>query len=203
MALTLGKSFDRNFNLRIPFLEGFYNIGVFFNKKSSFLLFRVDPDFSEIKAARHSTKINMFKNLEASKFCETFLKLHNYKNQNLDIQNQFHSIKDEYYLDVNFSINETITLSKINLDNERVLYDTLSLYGFNLSNHVNDFLFLISERQYIDRRMNKKIVRTTGLQISTSTALQTLDEFCIESKNFGKEGIEAPIMKTDEIIKLT
>ena len=42
MALKLGKSFDRNYNIRIPFLTGFYDIGIFFNKKSTFLLFSVD-----------------------------------------------------------------------------------------------------------------------------------------------------------------
>ena len=96
MALTLGKSFDRNYNIRIPFLDGYYNIGIFFNKRSTFLLFKVDPDFSIATNQKHGVKINMFKNLESSKFCETFINLHNYKKSTLDIINQFDNIKSEY-----------------------------------------------------------------------------------------------------------
>ena len=39
MGLNLGKQFNRNYNVRIPFLDGFYNIGVYFDKRSTFLLF--------------------------------------------------------------------------------------------------------------------------------------------------------------------
>ena len=78
MGLQLGKNFDRNYTIRVPFLDGHYNIGAFYNKRSSFLLFRVDPDFINKKVIDHSVKISMFKNLESSTFCETFLKLHSY-----------------------------------------------------------------------------------------------------------------------------
>ena len=88
--LSLGKSFNRNYNLRIPFYGGFYNIGIFFNDNSTFLLFSVNSDFSESKHnLADNIKVNMFKNIESSKFCETFLNLHNYQGVNLDIINQF------------------------------------------------------------------------------------------------------------------
>ena len=45
MGLTLGKSFNRCYTTRVPFLDGYYNIGTFFNKRSPFLLFRIDADF--------------------------------------------------------------------------------------------------------------------------------------------------------------
>ena len=84
MSLKLGKSFNRSYNIRIPILDGHYNIGIYFDKKSTFLLFRVDPDFSD-SSFKHNIKINMYKNLESSKFCETFIKLHNYRKNTLDI----------------------------------------------------------------------------------------------------------------------
>ena len=28
MPLQLGKSFDRNYNVRVPFLDGYYNAGI-------------------------------------------------------------------------------------------------------------------------------------------------------------------------------
>ena len=198
MGLELGRTFDRSYNLRISFSDGFFNLGVFFSKRSPFVLFRIDPDF---RTSRHesSVKINMFKSLEASKFCETFINLHNFRKNTLDILNQFHSIKDQYTDDVNFIFNETLNLAKVESD-DKVFYDTLTLYGFTLTSFSNDFVFVIAERQNIIKKLSKKVVRTTGLQISTTPALNLLDEFYNESKTSGKEGLEPKILSG--VIKL-
>jgi len=45
-------------------MKGFYNIGIYFDKKSTFLLFSIKPDFYESIEYEKSIKINMFKNLE-------------------------------------------------------------------------------------------------------------------------------------------
>ena len=102
MGLNLGKSFDRSYNIRLPFMNGYYDIGIFFNRKSTFLLFSVDSVGNDGQGA----KINMFKNLESAKFCETFLDLHNYRKNTLDILNQFKAIKPEYFHEVSFIMNE-------------------------------------------------------------------------------------------------
>lgn len=125
MSLQLGKSFNRNYKIRLPFLDGFYDVGLFYNNKSSFLLFSVDSDFTQSKSKdlKRSIKVAMFKNIESSKFCETFLNLHSYRNQSLDIINQFKEIKPEYTNDVNFLFNESVTMSKIVVDNSS-FYDS-------------------------------------------------------------------------------
>ena len=200
MPLTLGKIFNRNYHLRIPFLDSNYNVGVFFSKKSSFLLFNVKPEVSSELSYKRNVKINMYKNLSSSRFCETFLSLHNYKKETLDIVNQFESVKPEYHHEVNFILNETLTLSKINLE-DRELFDKVTIYGFTLSAYVNEFVFLIAERQNIVRRLRRKIVRTTALQIATTPALSLLEDFYEESKTAGKEGTRIRI-PSDEVIKL-
>lgn len=184
MSLTLGKSFDRSYNMRIPFLDGFYNIGGFFNKRSPHFLFNISPDFSNA-STNNGVKINMFKNLRSSKFAETFIQLHNFRKSTLDIMNQFEDIKSDYSFDIGFILNETLKLSKIEID-DRTLYDTLSLYGFTMTAFSNEFVFIIAERQNIITKLKKKVVRTTGIQIATSRALKLLDEFHEESKNDGK-----------------
>lgn len=108
MALKLGKSFNRNYNLRISILDGNYNVGVFFDKHSTFLLFTTEADFSSESLFKHNIKVNMFKNLESSKFCETFIKLHNFRNTTLDISNQFEKINDNYTHDISFILNESL-----------------------------------------------------------------------------------------------
>lgn len=195
--LTLGKLFDRNYMMQVPFLNGSYNIGTFFNKRSTNLLFSVEPDFEQISTS-YGIKINMFKNLKSSKFAETFLNLHNFRKTTLDIVNQFESIKDEYSFDVNFILNETLKLSKVEIDGKD-LYDTLSLYGFTMSTYNSEFIFIIAERQNILKKLGKKMVRTTACQISTGNALSLLDEYYIESKTSGKEGLQIkPIIPSDE-----
>jgi len=197
--LNLGKAFDRAFQLRIPFLEGFYKLGIFFNKKSSFLLFDIVPDFSASSELKKSVKINMFKNLEASKFCETFLKLHNYRKQNLDIVNQFENIKSEYQSYISMFLNETITLSKVQV-NDKDIFDLTTIYGFTLNAYSNEFIFLIAERQNVLKRLGKKVVRSTGIQISTASALQVLNEFYEDSLK-GHEG-EVKTSRSNDIIKI-
>jgi len=201
MALTLGKSFNRNYNMRLSFLDGYYNIGVYFNKRSTFLLFKIEPDFSKVTNQKHGVKINMFKNLESSKFCETFINLHNYKKNTLDIINQFENIKPEYYHEISFLFNETLTLSKTEID-DKTLFDTLTIYGFTLNSFMNEFIFILAERQNIDNKLNKKMVRTSGMQISTSSAIELLNEFHEDSKTSGKEGAE-PQAPREGTIKIT
>ena len=187
MGLKLGKSFDRNYNLRLPFLNGFYDIGIFFNKRSTFLLFSVDPVLNE--ADTGGVKVNMFKNLESSKFCETFIELHNFRKNTLDILNQFKYIKPEYYHEVSFILNETINLSKIEID-DKTLFDCLNIYGFTLNSYRGEFIYIITERQNIVRKLNRKIVRTSGIQIGTSQALHMLNDYHQESLTSGKAGYE-------------
>ncbi|MHA1814907.1 MAG: hypothetical protein ACTSX1_02795 [Candidatus Heimdallarchaeaceae archaeon] len=197
MSLKLGKQFDRNYNMRISFQRGFYDIGIFYNKQSTFLLFSVDQNS---RGDGSGAKINMFKNLESSKFCETFLELHNYRKNTLDILNQFKCIKPEYYHEISFVFNETINLSKIDID-DKILFDCLNIYGFTLSSYINEFIFILTERQNIAKRFGKKIVRTSGLQIATSQSLDMLNDYHLESRVSGKAGLEYKT-PTSDIIKL-
>lgn len=200
MSLKLGKSFNRSYSIRLPILDGFYNIGIYFDKKSTFLLFRVDPDFHS-STFEHNIIINMFKNLESSKFCETFIDLHNYRKNTLDISNQFDKIKDTYTHDISFILNETLTLSKVRLG-EKDVYDTLNIYGFTINSYDEEFAFILTERHNILKRLGKKIVRTSGIQIASKPAMVMLDEYHDESKTRWRstEGVKG---YPDKIIKLS
>lgn len=197
MSLKLGKSFDRNYNIRLPFMNGYYDIGIYFNRKSTFLLFSVD---SGTGGEGQGVKINMFKNLESSKFCETFLDLHNYRKNTLDILNQFKAIKPEYFHELSFIFNETITLAKVEIDDDRTLFDCLNIYGFTLNSYLNEFIYIITERQNIVKKLNRKIVRTSGLQIATGSALKMLNEYHQESLTSGRAGTEE-IIQSDPDMK--
>ncbi len=176
MSLKLGKKFDRCYKIKVPFLDGIYDLGIFFSKQSSFVLYDINSISKNLCEEKHGIKISMSKNLEASKFCETFINLHNYKKNNLDIINQFHSIKKEYANDIKLVLNETITLFKIETKNKE-FFDILTIYGLSMNAYDNEFLYIISERQNIVQQLSRKIVRTTGIQISTSSAFSLLNEY--------------------------
>ncbi len=173
MALSLGKSFNRNYNLRIPFSNSFYDIGVFFDKKTSFLLFSVS---SASKIKNDFVKINMFKNLESSKFCETYLELHQYRGKNLDIINQVKCIRSEQSGECHQFLNENLNLAKI-AHEDKYFYDSLNIYGYTINGYESNFIFLVAERQHIVSKINKKIVRTTGMQIASSESFKELNDF--------------------------
>ncbi|MHA1815140.1 MAG: hypothetical protein ACTSX1_03985 [Candidatus Heimdallarchaeaceae archaeon] len=200
MGLKLGKSFDRNYNIRLPFLNGFYDIGIYFNKRSTFLLFSVDSGTRS--SGSEGVKINMFKNIESSKFCETFLELHNFRKSTLDILNQFKCIKPEYYHEVSFVMNETLNLSKVEVDEDKTLFDCLNIYGFTLNSYQNEFIFLITERQNIVKKLNRKIVRTSGIQIGTSQAINMLSDYHDESMVAGKAGYEHVVPLDSSVRKI-
>jgi hypothetical protein len=201
MGLKLGKSFNRCYNIRIPILKGFYNIGIYFDKRSTFLLFRLDPDFSKAEEYKRSVKIGMFKNLESSKFCETFIDLHNFRKNTLDISNQFDRIKPEYTSDIVFAFNESIVLAKVELEDKSV-FDCLNIYGFTMNSYSEEYIFILTERHNIQKRLGKKIVRTSGLQIATAPSLEMLDDYHRERLTAGKSNFTDQIDR-DKTIKLS
>lgn len=200
MSLTLGKQFDRNYNLRIPFLNTFYNIYVYFSKKSPLVLYNIDQDSkSEIDK---SVSIRMFKNLTGSVFCDTFLNLHDYRKNNLDIVNQFHDVKSEFSSDILFVCNESINLTKVDVG-DRVLFDTITIYGFTLASYINEYVFVVTERQHINQNLNKKIVRTTGIELGTNESLEFIKDINNRVKNDGVLGINNKEDKSNQTLKLS
>jgi hypothetical protein len=95
-------------------------------------------------------------------------------------------------------MNEGVTLQKIQV-NDKEFFDSLTIYGFTITSHFNEFIFVIAERQNIIKRLDKKIVRSTGLQIATTSALQILQEFHEDSLK-GREG--KVILDTRKVISL-
>jgi len=188
--LRLGKKLNRSYSIRLPFNNGFYNVTIFFDKGSTFSLFSIDSDFESNTMIPGMVK--MFKNIEAAKFCDTFLKLHNFKKDTLDIVNQYDCIKPDYTSEVTMVLNETITLSKIQL-HDKYIYDTMNLYGFTILPYIEEYFFMIAERHSIMKKLGKKVVRTTGLQVSTQNTSRVLEEYYDESK-------KAPVFDYHDLI---
>jgi len=187
MPINLGKNLNRCYQIQLPFVNYYYIINIYFNKKSTLLLFSTQPQFLNNDQPEHSgIEVRMFKNLSSSKFCEVFLKLNSYKSSTLDILNQFDGVNNKYIHYINYLFNEIIDLSKISIKNEnsdkfKYFKDKLSITGFTIDSCQNNFIFVLAERQNII--LNKKIVRTSGIQISTFDSLNFLSDFYKNMKN--------------------
>ena len=101
---------------------------------------------------------------------------------------------------LSFVFNESLTLSKVEVG-ERTFYDQLNIYGFTMNSHIDEFLFVLTERHNIVKKLGKKMVRTSGLQIATTPALEMLEDYHKESRQI-RAGME-PRSKIDDIIKLS
>jgi len=167
MSLTLGKSFNRQIKMRLPFQNYFYDIGIFYTTSINFNLFDIRPVYKHGNNPSNDSKINMYKNVEASEFCMNFL--------DLKIENgrpsRYISVKDEYQSEIYCNFTETIMMNNNN---------NLKVNLFSLIKYDNDFLYLLVERKNISKISNEKIISTlSGIQITTNLVSDYLESLKI------------------------
>jgi len=164
MSLTLGKSFNRQIKMRLPFQNYFYDIGIFYTTSINFNLFDIRPIYKHGSNPSSEAKINMFKNIEASDFCTDFLEM---KIEN-DRPSRFIAVKDNFQADIYCDFIETIMMSNNN---------NMKIYLFSLTKYDNDFLYILVERKNISKVSEDKVISTlSGIQITTSTVNNYLNE---------------------------
>ena len=73
---------------------------------------------------------------------------------------------------------------------DKDVFDTLNIYGFTINSYIDEFVFLITERHNVLKRLGKKIVRTSGLQIATTPSLELLDEYSSERRHISIDARE-------------
>jgi len=170
--LTFGSKLNRSYSMYLPFMDDHYGITIFFSKTNTFLGFKTDSKLQSI-TRDDNISVNTFKDLKRSLFANTFLDIRDYKGDNLDIRRQFCNIYKKYSETIQYIANESIKLSKITTESgtfESLLY----MYGFTFTDYQSDFIYLLVERQHIDTVINKKLVRTSAIQISTKECMDNM-----------------------------
>ena len=189
--LTLGNKLNRSYSVYLPFGDNYCEITILFNKTNSFIGFNLDQTHY-IQSRNGEIKSFLFPELTKSAFATTFLDLRDLKSKNLDIKQQFYNIKGEFKNRIHYETNETVKLTKVATpkgDFESSLY----IYVFRFTDFGNNFLYTLVERQHIDVVLDKKIVRTAGIQLSTNevnedltTMVQSYNQQFIESESIDK-----------------
>ena len=178
--LTFGNKLNRAYTLYIPFMDDHCEISIFFNKSNSFVGFNLDQN-NYIKSRNGEIKAFTFFDLTKSAFATAFLDLRDFRSKNLDIKQQFNNILPDFKDKIHYETNETVKLSKISTAKGK-LESSLFIYVFKFTDLNNDFIYCLTERQHIDVVLDKKIVRTSAIQISTNNAYEDVTTL-IESSN--------------------
>lgn len=172
--LVLGSKLNRLYSLYLPFNGDFCEISIIFNKCNSFIGFNLDSKTYNM-VRNDQIKSTIFQELGQSAFANTFLDLRDYRSKTLDIKQQFNNIQSQFKDKIHYETNETIKLSKVQIK-EKTFESCLYIYVFKFIDFGNNFLFCLAERQHIDIAMNKKIVRTAGIQLCTNERFEELTE---------------------------
>ena len=178
--LTLGSKLNRSYSVYLPFRNDYCEISILFNKTNSFIGFNLDQNHY-IQSRNNEIKSFLFPELTRSAFATTFLDLRDLRSKNLDIKQQFHNIKNEFKDKIHYETNETIKLSKV-ITSKGSFESILYVYVFRFVDFGTDFLYTLVERQHIDVVLDKKIVRTAGIQLSTNEVNEDL-ALMVESYN--------------------
>ena len=178
--LTFGNKLNRCYTLYLPFQSDFCELSILFNKSNSFVGFNLDQK-NYIMSRNGESKFFIFNDLSKSAFATGFLDIRDFRSKNLDIKQQFNNILPDYKDKIHYETNETIKLSKIETPKGK-LESCLYIYIFRITDLGNNFIYCLAERQHIDVVLDKKIVRTNAIQLSSNSAYEDLT-LMIESSN--------------------
>ena len=170
--LTFGSKLNRSYTMYIPFMNDHIEVSILFNKSNTFIGFNTDQRIYQMHR-NNEVHSQIYKDLKESVFAATFLDLRNFKSRNLDIRQQFNNVLPPFQDKIQYEANETIKVSKVKTNNgefESILY----IYVFSFLDYEKEFLFFLAERQHIDVSLDKKLVRTCGLQLCSNDAYEDL-----------------------------
>jgi len=169
----LGNKLNRLYSLHLPFETEYCDISVVFNKSNCFIGFNLDQK-TYLRSRNDEIKSTIFTDLTNSSFASCFLDLRDFKSKTLDIKRQFNNILPQFKDKIHYETNETIKLSKVQTPQGK-FESCLFIYVFRLTDYGNNFLFTLVERQHIDVVLDRKIVRTSGIQLCSSDTFEDLN----------------------------
>ena len=164
------------------------------NKVNSPLQFQIDPNCDLIKSGK--IEVATFRNLNKSKFCETFLNLDNRQDEKIDYQNKllgmnryyekhiFHFLKEKYI----FHLSEV----------KKPTNNYLLIIGWKIYCYEEDYNFFFFERRCYNNITRNNILRTAGLQFATKKGLEALDNYYEHSINSIKKIDKVPFLVDED-----
>lgn len=170
----LNDKCDRAYTLKFSFQNRLGDMTVYYNTNNLFTAFNLDQ-YTYEKTCKRGFSNTIFFNLDRSLFAKTFLDLKNFKTNSCEIKNQYYGILPQHRSIIQCELQEKIVISS-----HKVLWDkypqenNLIINMLRLSLYDQDFVYLIAQRQIIDKVLDKKLIRTSAIQIETENTRKYL-----------------------------
>jgi len=174
LKLKMPENLDRAFVVNAFPLGISTKFTVLFSKQNPGLRFSIDSDSNKIN--NKNIDITMFRNLESSKFCQSFFSLETKEDEKFDYKNKFHGCNKQYEKNIFKYTQERIDL-QMSTKADRPSNNYLLILGFKLFDLDDNLLFFFVQRRIFNSITKLNIIRTTGLQFSTKTGLIALDKY--------------------------
>lgn len=165
---------DRAYTLKFSFQNKIGDMTIFYNTNNLYTAFTLDQ-YTYEKTSRRGYSNTIFFNLDRSLFAKTFLDLKNFKTNSCEIKNQYYGILPQHKSIIQSELQEKVVIST-----HKVLWDripqenNLVVSLLRLSLYEQDFIYVVAQRQVIDKVLDKKLIRTSSIQIETENTRKYL-----------------------------
>ena len=168
----------------------FYNI--LYNKQTSAIQFQVDSNADIMK--KNEVSVSMYRNLETSKFCNTFFHFINQKNDSTDFRFKFAGVNKVYERDIFQFQKEKLDLNSKQNTDKHLSNNYLLVLGWKIFGLEDDFIFYFIQRKCFNKVTRTNIIRTAGLQFATKLGNERFERYHIDSQNSIKKVTDVPFL---------
>ena len=149
------------------------------DKKTPGLQFQMCNDGNVLELKQ--LKVQMFRNLDTSDFCKTFLNLESAKDQRRDVRCKFNGVRPIYEKNLIAFSQEKYDFHVSSKSKPPINYMTVT--GFKLQDSDNDLLFYMVQRKCFNDITKTHILRSAGLQIATNYGMECLNKYISNNVN--------------------
>jgi len=146
---------------------------ILFNKQSSALQFSINTNFDTFKERVY---INMYRNLDDCKFCQTFFQLQSIKDERYDYRFKFSGMNRMFERDIFRFSKEKLDL-QLPDSHSKSTNNYLLVLGWKLYDIEDDLIFFFVQRRCYNNISRMNILRTMGLQFATDRGIETLERY--------------------------
>ncbi len=150
-----------------------------YDKKSSALQFQLDSENDLIK--NRIIQVQMYRNLDTCQFCKLFFDMETKTTESTDIRCKFQGVKPLYARHLIQFLREKYDFQVSEKGKPSQNYMIIS--GWKLQDADNTLLFYFIQRKCYNDATRTNIVRTAGLQLSTSRGLKFLEKYIDSAGN--------------------
>lgn len=184
--LNLITTLNRSIVISTMFQGLPFAFGIMHHQKTSGLQFQYNLTH---EAAKKDIRVNMFRNLETSMFCNVFCKFENVSSDRYDFRSKFSEFNENYSENVITFLKEYYDFQHHPTKSTSKNY--MNVYGWKVHGIEDDLAFYFIQRKCYHPINKVDIIRTAGLQISTPAGLSGLNNYFkdMESVSFAKRDV--------------